>query len=214
MNTDIAAIRADYTKNTLTESEVNTNPLNQLQSWWQQAVNSGLTEVNAFTLATASADGVPWARIVLAKDINDRGIVFFTNYNSIKGIQLAENPKACALFFWKELERQVRITGLVSKVTAAENDAYFSSRPYDSQLGALTSPQSQVIPNRQWLNDTFESLKTQYNGAPVTRPEHWGGYLIQPVIVEFWQGGHGRLHDRLQYTLQEDGNWLLERLAP
>ncbi len=173
-----------------------------------------MEEPNAMTLATASADGFPSARIVLLKDFNEKGFVFFTNYSSFKGKQLEENPKACLVFFWKELERQVRITGLIEKISDSENDEYFYSRPKESQLGALASPQSQVIENREWLEDNYKKLLDEAVDKDVKRPAHWGGYRVKPVIIEFLQGRPGRLHDRLQYTLQENGEWKIERLAP
>jgi pyridoxamine 5'-phosphate oxidase len=166
------------------------------------------------TVATASHDGVPSARIMLLKGVDEKGFSFFTNYNSFKGQQLGENPKACLVFFWKELERQVRITGLIEKLSDADNDEYFYSRPVESQVGALTSPQSQVIDSREWLDENYKRLKKEFKGIPVQRPAHWGGYLVKPVIIEFWQGRPGRLHDRLQYTLSDTGSWKIERLAP
>src|SRR5205085_4660131 len=178
------------------------------------AMEAKITEVNAMTLATASADGIPSARTVLLKGFSEKGFIFFTNYNSYKGQQLTENPKACLVFFWRELERQVRITGIVSRTSDDENDAYFFSRPRESQVGAITSPQSQVIQDRGWLDDRYKKLLEDYNGKELERPSNWGGYLVTPIIVEFWQGRPGRLHDRIQYTLQDDGSWKIERLAP
>jgi pyridoxamine 5'-phosphate oxidase len=157
---------------------------------------------------------MPSARTVLLKGFSEDGFAFFSNYNSYKGQQLVENPKACLVFYWKELERQVRITGLVSKTTEQENDAYFSSRPQESQVGAVASPQSQVIENRKWLDDQFEKISRENQNKKIQRPAHWGGYVVKPVIIEFWQGRPGRLHDRIQYTLQDDGKWKIERLAP
>lgn len=218
MKEDIAGMRKNYSKKELLESEVNKNPIQQFQEWWEQALATEIEEPNAMTLATTSMDAVPSARIVLMKDFSQNGFVFFTNYNSFKGQQLSENPKACLLFFWKELERQVRITGLVMKLSAAENDEYFFSRPEASQIGAWTSPQSQVIENRNWLDDRFQKLEKDSDSyrkrGIIQRPSHWGGYVVKPVIIEFWQGRPNRLHDRIQYTLQDDGNWKIERLAP
>jgi len=151
---------------------------------------------------------------VLLKDLSKDGFVFFTNYDSFKGQQLAENPKASIVFFWKELERQVRITGLVSRLAYDENQDYFQSRPKESQVGAIVSPQSQVIESREWLLSKFRELKKALKDDVITCPVNWGGYLVRPVIVEFWQGRPGRLHDRLQYTLLDDGSWKMERLAP
>ncbi|PWU02511.1 MAG: pyridoxamine 5'-phosphate oxidase [Bacteroidetes bacterium] len=214
MSTSIGDIRKDYKKASLSESDVDSDPIKQFQSWWSEALSSQIEEVNAMTLATSSLDGVPSARIVLLKGFDERGFTFFTNYNSYKGQQLVENPRACLVFFWKELERQVRITGLVSKVSGEESDAYFKERPQGSRLGAWASPQSEVILNREWLEKTEKDFEIKYKGKEIPRPPHWGGYIVRPVTIEFWQGRANRLHDRIQYTLQEDGIWLIERLAP
>jgi pyridoxamine 5'-phosphate oxidase len=212
MHNGIAGIRKDYSHKALLEKDVKSGPIQQFDQWWQEAIASEIDEVNAMTLATASADGLPSARIVLLKGFSENGFVFFTNYNSFKGKQLVENPKACLVFFWKELERQVRITGFVKKVSEQENDEYFFSRPSDSQVGASVSPQSQVIQSREWLEDEFNKAKK--NTVAGKRPSHWGGYIVTPVIVEFWQGRPGRLHDRIEYTLRDTGEWKIERLAP
>ena len=214
MDNSIASLRRDYSSQSLLETDVATHPVDQFEIWWQQAMKSEIVEANAMTLATASNDGMPAARIVLLKDFDEKGFVFYTNYNSFKGQQLLENPKACLLLFWKELERQVRITGIVEKVSSEESNAYFSSRPRESQVGAVVSPQSQVIESRQWLDEKFKHALDQFENAAVERPAHWGGYVVTPVIIEFWQGRPGRLHDRIQYTLLEDGRWKIERLAP
>ena len=214
MKGSIASIRKEYSKKKLSEVKADASPHKQFGKWWKQALKSAVEEPNAMTLATASADGFPSARIVLLKDFNEKGFVFFTNYNSFKGKQLEENPKACLVFFWKELERQVRITGLIEKINDSENDEYFYSRPKESQLGALASPQSQVIENREWLEDNYKKFLTEAADKDVKRPAHWGGYRVKPIIFEFWQGRPGRLHDRLQYTLLENGEWKIERLAP
>jgi len=214
MPSTIADIRKDYMLQSLLEKDVEADAIGQFDKWWEEAVRSEITEVNAMTLATASADGVPSARIVLLKGYDKRGFVFFTNYESFKGKQLAENPRACLLFFWKELERQVRITGLVEKVSDAESDTYFNSRPEGSRIGAWVSPQSQVIANRQWLEERENEFVKEHSEKPLPRPSHWGGYRINPICIEFWQGRSNRLHDRIQYTLKEDATWLIERLAP
>ncbi len=214
MDEKIAEIRKEYSHKTLIESEMEPDPVKQFNIWWQDALEAEITEINAMTLATASTDGMPSARTVLLKGFSEKGFVFFTNYNSYKGQQLVENPKACLVFFWKELERQVRITGIVEKTGNEENDAYFQSRPKESQVGAIASPQSQVIESRQWLDDRYEDLAEQLKETAIERPNHWGGYIVRPVIIEFWQGRPGRLHDRIQYTLLEDGSWKIERLAP
>jgi len=214
MKKRIADMRVNYSRKKLTEKKAEANPFNQFGKWWKQAVKAGIVEVNAMTLATASQDGTPSARIVLLKDFNENGFSFFTNYESFKGRELSENPKACLVFFWKELERQVRITGITEKLNDKDNDEYFNSRPEESRIGAITSPQSQVIKSRKWLDNLFQENKEEYKKKNITRPSHWGGYNIKPVIFEFWQGRPGRLHDRLQYTLQDDGTWRIERLAP
>ncbi len=214
MADSIADIRKNYSLQTLLEADADANAINQFSKWWDEAVASQIDEVNAMTLATASADGMPSARIVLLKEFNNEGFVFFTNYNSFKGQQMAENPKACLVFFWKELERQVRITGLIQKINAVDSDAYFHSRPLGSQVGAITSPQSQVIENRNWLDEEYKRKEQELAFKTINRPGYWGGYVVKPVIIEFWQGRPSRLHDRLQYTLQENGEWRLERLAP
>src|SRR6188474_569472 len=214
MQKNIADIRRDYSHRSLSENDVDANAIKQFEKWWVEAVNSKIEEVNAMTLATASLDALPSARIVLLKEFNEKGFVFFTNYESYKAQQLAENPKACLVFFWKELERQVRITGLIEKVSGKQSDDYFQSRPESSRIGALASPQSRVIENRQWLDEKFNELVNKLEGTPFSRPLHWGGYIVKPVVMEFWQGRPSRLHDRIQYTLEESGNWKIERLAP
>jgi pyridoxamine 5'-phosphate oxidase len=214
MDEKIAEIRKEYSYKALVETEIESNAIKQFNIWWQDALEAKITEVNAMTVATASADGMPSARTMLLKGFSEKGFVFFTNYESYKGQQLSENPKACLVFFWKELERQVRITGLIEKTSDQENDAYFQSRPRESQVGAIASPQSQVIESRQWLDERYKKLNEQFENTTVQRPQRWGGFLVRPVIIEFWQGRPGRLHDRIQYTIQEDGAWKVERLAP
>ena len=213
MNT-IAAIRKEYKLNSLTEKEVPGDPIQQFEQWWNEAIESGIEEPNAMTVATASGDGIPSARIVLLKGFDNKGFVFFTNYNSFKGQQLLENPRACLVFFWKELERQVRITGLVEKVRGQESDDYFNSRPEGSRIGAWASPQSQVIAGRDWLLQNENNIRLQFGENKIERPPYWGGYRVRPVSIEFWQGRPNRLHDRIQYSLQDDANWNIERLAP
>ena len=214
MGKKIAGIRKNYSKKKLLEEKALKDPVKQFAKWWKQAIAAGIDEVNAMTLATASSDGFPSARIVLLKDFNINGFTFFTNYNSYKGQQLAENPKACLVFFWKELERQVRITGLTEKISNEESETYFYSRPEGSQIGAIASPQSQVISSRNWLDEKVKEVKQGVKETDIKKPDNWGGYLLKPVIIEFWQGRPNRLHDRLQYTLEENGNWKIERLAP
>jgi pyridoxamine 5'-phosphate oxidase len=210
----IAEIRKEYTLHRLLETEVADDPIRQFEKWWQDAMKSELPEVNAMTLATASPDGLPSARIVLLKGFSNSGFQFFTNYNSFKGKQLLENPRACLVFFWKELERQVRITGLVEKLSGDDSNTYYDSRPPGSRIGAWASPQSEVIQSSEWLDEQVEKFSSAFYGKEITRPPHWGGYVVRPVTIEFWQGRPNRLHDRLQYTLQENGNWVIERLAP
>ena len=214
MAAKIADIRKSYSQKKLSETKANPDPLKQFAKWWRQAIKSKMEEANAMTLATASPEGVPSARIVLLKDFGEMGFTFFTNYDSFKGQQLSENPKACLVFFWKELERQVRITGLVEKISEAASNEYFYSRPVDSQLGAIASPQSRLIESREWLDEKFKQMKKEIGNSNIKRPSNWGGYIVKPVIIEFWQGRPDRLHDRLQYTLQENGKWEIERLAP
>jgi pyridoxamine 5'-phosphate oxidase len=214
MQQDIAGLRKTYSQKTLTEDSIDSNPIRQFDKWWQEATLADIDEANAMTLATASADGVPSARIVLLKGYSEEGFMFFTNYDSYKGKQLLENPKACLVFFWKELERQVRITGLVEKVSEEESDDYFHARPIASQLGASISPQSAVIENREWLEKRYDEFEKKTGDNTIKRPENWGGYLVKPVIIEFWQGRPSRLHDRIEYSIQENGEWKVARLAP
>ena len=213
-NDPIANIRIDYKLKSLSEEDTADNADEQFSKWWSEARNSHLHEINAMTLATADKNGTPSARIVLLKGYDARGFIFFTNYNSAKGNELEENPKASLLFFWKELERQIRIDGTVEKISALESDIYFKSRPAGSRIGAWASPQSTVIENRKVIEENFLKYEEQFGTENIPRPEHWGGYLVKPNKLEFWQGRSSRLHDRIQYTLQTDGNWKRERLAP
>lgn len=210
----IADIRKDYMLQTLLEQDMAPDPYQQFGRWWADALKSDISEVNAMTLATASLQGMPDARIVLLKEYTEKGFVFFTNYESDKGVQLKENPNACLVFFWKELERQVRITGSVEKISAEDSDAYFYSRPVESRVGAWASPQSTVIAGRHIIEANVIKLKQEFEGKPVTRPPHWGGYIVMPHAIEFWQGRPSRLHDRFQYKIQDGGGWSLNRLAP
>jgi pyridoxamine 5'-phosphate oxidase len=214
MYKNIADIRRDYSHKSLSEKDVDPNAIKQFEKWWVEAVNSKIDEVNAMTLATASIDALPSARIVLLKEFNENGFVFFSNYESYKAQQLAENPKACLVFFWKELERQIRITGLIEKISGKQSDEYFQSRPESSRIGAWASPQSRVIEDRSWLDEKFNELVNKMEGTAIPRPPYWGGYIVKPVVIEFWQGRPSRLHDRIQYTLEENGEWKIERLAP
>jgi pyridoxamine 5'-phosphate oxidase len=214
MNKNIADIRKDYQLKSLLETDIAADPYTQFNRWWEDAVQSEIDEINAMTLATASLTGVPAARIVLLKSVSNDGFVFFTNYNSHKGKELEENPQACLVFFWKELERQVRITGRVEKVSTAESDDYFYSRPAGSRIGAWASPQSQVIASRETIENNILMYETKFGEHEIARPPHWGGYIVIPSVIEFWQGRPNRLHDRMQYSKLQERGWKIERLAP
>ena len=209
----ISSIRKDYQLQSLSESDVKQDPIEQFGKWWDEAIASSIDEVNAMTLSTVTAEGKPSARIVLLKGFDERGFVFFTNYESNKGAQLTANPFASLVFFWKELERQVRIEGICEKVSEQESDDYFHSRPIGSQLGACASPQSRVIESRRVIENNLEKLQDQYRDTEIPRPAHWGGYRVVPQAIEFWQGRSSRLHDRIKYT-KENQSWKIVRLAP
>jgi pyridoxamine 5'-phosphate oxidase len=213
MKTAIADLRRDYTLQSLTEADIHPDPFQQFQFWFDQAVQAELPEPNAMTLATASKIGIPAARIVLLKAVDDRGFTFFTNYNSDKGNQLLENPNAALVFLWTELERQVRIVGTAEQTSAEESDGYFYTRPHGSRLGAWASEQSSVIPSREVLEQRLEQLKQEYENREVPRPPHWGGFRVIPTEIEFWQGRSSRLHDRFRYQRHAD-QWKIERLSP
>ncbi len=208
----IADIRKDYQLKSLSELEVNSNPFSQFSSWWDDAVQSEIDEVNAMTLSTITNEGRPSSRIVLLKGFDAKGFIFFSNYNSSKAQQISSNSHVSLLFFWKELERQIRIDGVCSKVSAEESDAYFHSRPIGSRLGAWASPQSEKIKDREVLVQRLASV-TQEFGLDVPRPPHWGGYHVVPTRIEFWQGRSNRLHDRILYE-QQELSWQISRLAP
>jgi pyridoxamine 5'-phosphate oxidase len=214
MNKAIADIRKDYMLQALLEADVDDNPFSQFSRWWDEAVTSAITEVNAMTLATASKSGVPSARIVLLKGFAETGFTFFTNYESHKGKDLEENPKAALVFFWKELERQIRIEGEVEKITAEESDLYYNSRPIGSRIGAWASPQSQPVISREMLENSFTNFSEKFKDDLIERPPHWGGYNLKPNKIEFWQGRASRLHDRIEYVLQGGNQWKMHRLAP
>jgi pyridoxamine 5'-phosphate oxidase len=210
----IADLRREYASRALGEEEADTDPLKQFSVWFGEALKSELLDVNAMTLATATPAGEPAARIVLLKGFDEHGFVFFTNYESAKGRELAANPRACLLLFWRELERQVRITGSIAKTTTAESDTYFRSRPYESQIGAWASAQSRTVEGRAALEAQYAELAAKYTAGHVPLPPFWGGYRVRPDTIEFWQGRKSRLHDRLLYTRQTDGSWSRSRLAP
>lgn len=216
MNIFLADLRQNYNRGGLMETEANINPFEQFKIWLNQAISPelGLIEPNAMTLATVNHEGKPSARMVLLKDFDERGFVFFSNYQSNKGIQLKEKPWAALVFWWDKLERQVRIEGKVEQVSSEESDLYFQSRPKGSQLGAWVSPQSQIIPNREKLESTLTEFEQKFQDQIISRPANWGGFRVIPSEIEFWQGRTNRLHDRLRYRLLDDGNWLRERLAP
>ncbi len=215
MALDLKDLREDYSQDALDIPTAAKNPYHQFERWFTEAHATGGGEPNAMTLATNSPEGFPRARVVLLKQFDERGFVFFSNYDSDKGRELQANPKASLNFWWEQLQRQVRVEGLVGKIPPEESTAYFQSRPRASQLGAWTSPQSNTIPNRQYLEERYEEMADRFKEEEILpRPEHWGGFVLEPKLVEFWQGRPSRLHDRLRYTKQADGSWAIERLAP
>lgn len=209
----IQNLRQDYKTAELSEEDVVKNPIEQFEKWFSDAVNAQIYEPNVMTLATADKSGRPNARIVLLKGFDQDGFSFYTNYLSQKGKEIKKNPFACLVFFWAELERQVRIEGKIEKLDKETSEQYFHSRPTGSQIGAIASPQSQVITGRAILENKVEQLTEQYEGKTIPKPAHWGGYIVKPTAIEFWQGRPSRLHDRIKYTLV-NGNWKIERLAP
>ncbi len=210
---DIGEIRKEYTQSGLNRSDLKVTPLAQFELWFEQARKAGLDEVNAMSIATVRADGMPQVRTVLLKQYDDRGFVFFTNYNSSKAQELATNSKTSILFPWLSLERQVRISGEVEKISNTESFQYFTSRPRGSQLGAWASEQSQIITNRNVLKATMQQIEDKFNDSVIPLPDNWGGYRIIPELYEFWQGRSNRLHDRFRYKLQSK-KWQVDRLAP
>jgi pyridoxamine 5'-phosphate oxidase len=214
MSTPISDIRKTYAHAELLESDAAAAPMEQFDRWWAQALEAKIEEVNAMTLATVDASGMPDARIVLLKGVDEIGFHFYSNYQSRKGMQLTNNEQACLVFFWKELERQVRVRGRMERLPETESDAYFSSRPVESRLGAIASPQSTVIEGREWLEQRYAAVQAEYAEKEPIRPAHWGGYRLIAESVEFWQGRPGRMHDRLEYKKDPSGSWLRQRLAP
>jgi pyridoxamine 5'-phosphate oxidase len=210
----IQNLRLDYKAATLLESDVDENPIIQFEKWFKEALDAQILEPNAMTLATANSNGVPQARIVLLKEVDAQGFVFYSNYDSDKGKILLQNPCAALVFFWGDLERQIRVEGTVVQVSNEQSTAYFKTRPWGSKLGAWVSPQSSVIADRAFLENRLQQLEKKYVGKEVPMPEHWGGFRVIPHKIEFWQGRRNRLHDRLVYTHQKDGSWVLARLAP
>ncbi|MBF6589142.1 MAG: pyridoxamine 5'-phosphate oxidase [Ktedonobacterales bacterium] len=210
----LADLRKEYMLHGLSEAELDPDPIQQFRRWFEQALAAEVVEPNAMTLATATLDGRPSARMVLLKGFGPDGFAFFTNYESRKGRELAANPHAALILYWAELERQVRIEGTCAPVTPQESDAYFQSRPLGSQLGARASRQGQVIAGRQVLEERLRELQAEYADQEVPRPEYWGGYRVGPIAIEFWQGRPNRLHDRLRYQRQAGGGWHIERLSP
>jgi len=207
-------LREDYTASTLSENGTKADPMKQFEAWFDEAQKANVPEPNAMTLATATQDGRPSARIVLLKGVYNDGFVFYTNYLSRKGKEIAKNPVAALTFFWPSLERQVRIEGTIEKITKEQSERYFHSRPKESQIGAMASPQSQEIDGRDGLEKKWDELATEYADKEVPKPSYWGGYIVKPRLVEFWQGRTSRLHDRILYKKIDNKNWKKVRLAP
>jgi pyridoxamine 5'-phosphate oxidase len=210
----VADLRREYTRAGLREADAYSDPIEQFRGWFDQALGADLYEPNAMTLATATPDGRPSARIVLLKGFDELGFVFYTNYESRKGEELEDNPRAALVFHWNELERQVRVEGTVSRVSKEESDAYYAGRPRGSRLGAWASEQSRVSEDRGIFERRLEELEVEYRGREIPRPPYWGGYRVEPGVVEFWQGREDRLHDRLLYHREGGGGWSIERLQP
>ncbi|MDD2300671.1 MAG: pyridoxamine 5'-phosphate oxidase [Fermentimonas sp.] len=206
-------MRQEYAAGSLNEKGMASDPIQEFEEWMDAAISAGLSEPNAMTIASATPDGKPSARVVLLKEFNHEGFVFFTNYNSRKGKELKSNPFAAILFDWHDIERQVRIEGRVEKLSEEDSDEYFNSRPESAKIGAWASPQSRVVKDRDELEKLQEEIEDQFEELPVHRPAHWGGYLVRPTCIEFWQGRPNRMHDRIVYYKTEEG-WTMHRLAP
>ena len=213
MNKELQNTRKDYTQKVLDREHVQDNPMEQFTQWYKEYTEVEPIDPNAMTLCTTKPDGQPTARIVLLKGLSKGGFEFYTNYKSAKGKDMEQNPHVCLNFFWPELERQIRVEGIVEKLTPEESDEYFYTRPLGSRIGAWASPQSEIIEGRQVLEDKLKELTSEM-GEDVSRPPHWGGYRIMPRLIEFWQGRANRLHDRLVYEQTENGKWRIVRLAP
>ncbi|MFV5689573.1 pyridoxamine 5'-phosphate oxidase [Flavobacterium sp. ZT3R25] len=212
---DLSNYRKSYEKSELSESNIPEDPINLFNRWFHEAEDFGTNEeVNAMTVSTIGLDGFPKSRVVLLKKFNEEGFTFYTNYNSEKGKAIANNPKVCLSFFWHTMERQVIIKGIAQKTTGAISDNYFESRPDGSKLGAIVSNQSEVVPSREYLEENLKQLEKDFDSMVIPRPEHWGGFLVTPLEVEFWQGRPNRLHDRIRYISQEDFSWKIDRLSP
>ena len=215
MQKDLGNYRKSYEKSELMEDSIKENPMEQFQKWFYEVeASEGVDEPNAMTISTIGLDGFPKNRVVLMKKFTFEGFIFYTNYQSEKGKAIANNPSVCLSFFWPNMERQVIIKGKAEKLAENLSDGYFESRPVGSQLGAIVSNQSEVIPSREILEQELKKLERTYEGKSIERPDYWGGFLVRPVSLEFWQGRPNRLHDRIRYTLQEDFDWKIERLAP
>lgn len=210
----IESLRQEYVSGNFLENDVNKNPLSQFGKWFEEALNGAVDEPNAMTLATSTTDGKPSARIVLLKGYDERGFIFYTNYLSAKGRELAKNPNVALVFFWPELARQVRIEGVIEKLGKEESEKYFHSRPIGSQIGAVASPQSQIIKGREVLENNWRDIEKKFEGQTIPKPSHWGGYVVKPRLIEFWQGHESRLHDRIVYRKADKSNWKIVRLAP
>jgi len=212
---DLSNYRKSYEKSELLETNIPEDPINLFQKWFYETEEFGnIEEVNAMTVSTIGLDGFPKSRVVLLKKFNEEGFIFYTNYNSEKGKAIINNPNVCLSFFWHSMERQVIIKGIAEKTSDIVSDNYFNSRPDGSKLGAIVSSQSETIPSRDFLDNKLKELETEYEGKEIPRPNHWGGFLIRPIEVEFWQGRANRLHDRIRYKLENNYNWKIDRLSP